>query len=649
MFKRWLALLCGLVALVALCSCEVGTPPPIETPSGEKQATPTPPPPPTTTPLPWPAERFVFAYLDKVWLADNAAPRVLTVGAEPALSPDGQRVAYLLTISPTLGTRQVYVLDLTTSQISLVSGPPDLYGPPVWSPDSNYVAYVNRDVLVVTDPQGAVQRPVATDVGALGPAAIVPLWTGNGRVIICPVTRVGVPELFAMDVDTGEGARVSFTGGYSATTPFVVLPQTTTLVPKDTVLYVNPADGGSVWAVSLDGSSRQRILPELDHIVGPLQLTGDGTRLAGLRHDPGQEGESLWVADLMINKIYAVGDMPAQPRLFHWGKDGRTLYWIVETQLYRYTVAAGQEQALAALPPPTPTPTATPLPVEQHLVYYADNTFYRVKAYATPERLKEIPGAVAVPAGYALYGGRVAFPFQADIYLLQLVGGVPLSIYSLQDRGLGLVELTWSQQGNALLYSAVYTGDGITPTHSVDLGVIRFKSSGDEVQDVRRFNSLTAYSGTTPLLYDDTTREAFVASWSGERVFNRLDVYNVDTGEVRSVPIAGEGTAAVSADRRWVAATAYAAATQQGLIRLYDLAAEGPPSRTFSLPEGSFTSGPLRWSPDGQYLAFIVLSGTPGEVQKAEGIWVLRVDTFEARLIVPLDNPRAYLVGWETR
>jgi hypothetical protein len=647
--RRWLALLCGVLLLAVLAACEVGTPPPIETRPVEEGATPTPVP-PSPTPIPWPDERFVFSYLEKVWLADGAAPRVLTVGQDPALSPDGQQVAYLLTVSPTLGTRQVYVLDLPTSRISLVSGPPDLYGPPAWAPDGSLVAYTYQGVLVVTDPQGTTQRPVVTDVGALGSAPVVPAWAQGGQVIVCPLTRVGTPELFAVRLADGEGVRVSYTGGYSVTTPFVVTSANTALIPQNTVLYVNPADGGSVWAAALDGSGRQRILPALDHVVGPLLLSDDGTRLAGLRQLPGQEGYALWVVDLMIDKRYDVGSLPGLPDLFHWSKDGRTLYWIVETGLYRYTVAAGQGQAIAALPPPTATPTPTPLPVEQRLVYYAGNTFYRAKPYVaadvTPKAMNE---AYAVPTGYALHGNVVVYPREADLYRVELSGGVPQRFYTLQSAGLGLVDLAWSLQGNALLYAATYQEGEITPTRRVDLGLIRLQPSGREVLDVNRFTSFTVYSGTMPLLYDETTKEAYVVPWNGNRVFNRMDIYNLETGEIRSVSIAGEGAAMVSEDRHWIAATAYDTAAGHGLIRIYDLTVPGPPSQTYALPDGTFAAGPLRWSPDGGYVAFIAYAGTPAEVQRAEGIWVLRPNTLEVSMVVPVDDPEAYLVGWEIR
>jgi WD40-like Beta Propeller Repeat. len=71
-------------------------------------------------------------------------------------------------------------------------------------------------------------------------------------------------------------------------------------------------------------------------------------------------------------------------------------------------------------------------------------------------------------------------------------------------------------------------------------------------------------------------------------------------------------------------ATAYDAEAGHGLIHVYDLTIPGPPSETYALPDGTFVHGPLHWSPDGRYVAFVAYVGDPASPQRAEGIWVLR-------------------------
>jgi len=637
----------GLLLVILLSACELATPPPLSTLPPDALVTPSAIP-PTETPLPWPAQRFVFDYLDQIWMVAGAPPYIVTAGAAPALSPDGQEIAYLLPLSPTSPLNQVFVLDLAHGQIFLVSGPPALYGPPAWSPSGKVLAYTNGSILVVTDPRGEVQRVLATDVGAIGEGAIVPVWSADGRKLILPLTRLGPPELCALDVNDGQIVQLTYSGGYAVQSPLVVTSRETATAAANMVLYVNESDGGTLWATALDGSARQRIAPNLDRIVRMMHLSPDGGRLAGLRQSPGEATYSLWVLDLDEGTLYRAATLDVVPDMLHWDAEGRTLYWIAHTSIYRYTLAYGEGRPLANLPPPTPLPTATPLPVPQRLVYYLDGTFFTAEAYASPRRLKELPAAQAVADGYTVSGGVVMYPYGASIYSLQLVGGVVRQAYAFQQEGLVRLELVWSAQGRALLYTATYEQPDAPLGRRVEVGILRLRPGTAEVEEARPFTVLPDRSGATPLLYDEGRGEAVILPWSGEFTFNRLDVFDVDSGvEARLLPVEGERTAAVSADWRWAAAAGYDAAAGHGIIRFYDLAAEGISTRTLALPAGTFVNGPLRWSPDSRYLAFVLLEGTPREgTVRALGIWVVHAETLEAVQAVPLGDPRAYLVGW---
>ncbi len=651
MSRRWLVLF-GLVGLLILAGCELATPLPVETtPIPTVRPTATAAVRPTATPIPWPAQRMVFTHLGKIWMVDGAGPYALTVGVSPVLSPDGQRVAYLLMASETEGLSQVYVLHLPAGEIFLASGEPASYGTPVWSPDGRTVAYTNGALLILADPRGEVQRVLATDVATADAAAAIPVWTADGRTILCPLSRLGMPELFAIRVDNGEAVRLSYTEGYRSTAPFVVLSRDSTVGEKDTVIYTNEADGGTLWATDLAGSARRRILPELDQVTQMMRLSGDGGQLAGLRQAAGARDFALWVVDLTTGRLSQGGDLPALPEAFHWDVERGMFYWVWQSELYGYSLASGQDRQIAALPPPSPTPTATPLPVERLLIYYLENEFYRAKAYEQPERFKSVPVSQAVLSGYVLRGGTVAFHREANLYLLELRGGVTKRLYSFQQEDLVLIELTWSLQGDALFYAAVYNQEeGTALGRRVDLGVIRLRPKTHEFVSMQRFTSLTDRSGALPLFYDEESGQAIVAPLSGEGGFDRLDVYDVVSGvEAAFLDVRGAGPAAVSDDLRWAAVAGYDEGDGRGYIRLYDLTTAETISRTFLLPEGTFTRGPLRWSPEGDYLAFIPLAGEPSAAAgAAQGIWVLRPDTLEATPVIAVDDPLVYLVGWSS-
>jgi len=488
-------------------------------------------------------------------------------------------------------------------------------------------------------------------VGVRGEGKVVPAWSADGQILLCPLTQLGGPELFALRLDDGQAARLSYTGGYAASAPFAGMSKETKVATQDTVLYVNEADGGTLWAVHVDGSGRQRIVPELDHITAVMRLSPDGGRLAGLRRAPGERVYTLWTLDLTTGSVYAGGTLGELPDLFHWAADGQTLYWVSQAALYRYNLGANEGQVVAQLPPPSPTPTPTPLPVSQRLIHYADGTFYQAEAYVGSEPLKNMPPSVAVVSGYSLHGGVVMFTRGADVYYLQLRGGVPTRLYTFQQERLVLVEATWSVQGNVLLYAATYEEEeGTTFGRRVDLGMIELKPSTREVVRVHRFTSLVDRSGAAPVLLDEERGQAIVVPWSGGRAFSRLDVYDVESGvEVGFLNVEGDGVAAVSEDWHWAAATGYDEAAARGFIRFYDLTTAEAISKTFLLPEGTFTNGPLRWSPEGEYVAFIPLLGDPGDrVERAVGIWVVRAETLEAVQVVSLEEPTAFLVGWST-
>jgi hypothetical protein len=156
MSRRWLALWGLLVVALLMAGCELATPPSSLSTSGPKEEA-TVASQPSATPVPWPDERIVFSYLEKIWLVEGAAPYALTVGQDPALAPDGYRVAYLLPDPQTEGFDQVYMLDPRTGEILLLSDMPALYSPPVWSKDGRNIAYVNGSNLVVTDGRGEVE------------------------------------------------------------------------------------------------------------------------------------------------------------------------------------------------------------------------------------------------------------------------------------------------------------------------------------------------------------------------------------------------------------------------------------------------------------------------------------------------------------
>jgi len=106
----------------------------------------------------------------------------IAIETEPALSPDGNKLAY---ISDRTGTPQVYILDLGTKKRTWFSKKGKYNSTPSWSPDGTMIAYngirKGKSVIfraLVDDPLG-----FETQVSPKGMQAESPVWSSDGSII----------------------------------------------------------------------------------------------------------------------------------------------------------------------------------------------------------------------------------------------------------------------------------------------------------------------------------------------------------------------------------------------------------------------------------------------------------------------------------
>lgn len=637
-FSAW-----GILLLLVAVGCEMPTPPPPVSPTVPVTATPTATPvPPTPVPPAWPTQRRVFEYLEKVWMVEGGAPYALTPGRAPALSPDGERVAYLLPDPEAPEQADVYVLAWATGEFTRLSQRPGNYGPPVWSPDGQRVAYTAGAILVVSPASGGEERVLAQDVA---PGARID-WSSDGTALVCPLVREGGTDLYAVRAADGEATRLTHIGAFPASGPFLVLPPGGAAADRDLVVFAHPGEAGAIWAVRLDGSERQRFLPEPDRVTGTLALSPDGRYLGGLRQEAAGRPYEVWTVDLTTGERSTVGTLPEPPLLLWWDGVSGSLYWLDADALWRYVAGESGASVVARLPTPTPLPTATPLPVPQRLVYYHEAVFYQLEAYRGQVGTKEIPAAYAGASSLVLHGGNVAFALGPDVYTLQLEGGVPRLLYTFQQEGLLGVQVAWSRAGTHLLYAAMYSQpEGSAFGVRTDLGLLDVVAPAQA-----RFASVTDWTGAAPLAYDEATGQAVVLPRGQDAAFVALHAYDVRTGQLtRLYAVEGEGTAAVSWDQRRAVVTGYDPQSRRAFLRLYDLEHPEVAPQTVTLPEGLYCWGPLAWSPDDRYVAFVPLRGDPYGAPEAspEGIWLLVPETGEVFSVGSVETPQAWLVGWK--
>jgi TolB protein len=138
-----------------------------------------------------PQGRIVFVRDSNIWTAnlDGSKERKLIRGADPCISPDGQKVAF--TISPAEGkevVRYIAVLELSNGSTKVFKETPsnNCFGP-VWSPDGSQIVFEiyveNHWRLGLLDGDGNEFR--FFEVPSRDPGWWSVIWARDGKSIFC--------------------------------------------------------------------------------------------------------------------------------------------------------------------------------------------------------------------------------------------------------------------------------------------------------------------------------------------------------------------------------------------------------------------------------------------------------------------------------
>lgn len=132
--------------------------------------------------------------------------------------------------------------------------------------------------------------------------------------------------------------------------------------------------------------------------------------------------------------------------------------------------------------------------------------------------------------------------------------------------------------------------------------------------------------------------------------FGTIQVRSLADGQVlESLPVEGEGFAAVSPDGRWAAVSSRRAPDAQGngaedLLLLYDLTARPPTARAVPMPNPGAATGGL-WAPDGSRFYFSYGPGNIYELQGSYGLWALDPQTLVVTQTADVDVKDTRLDG----
>jgi hypothetical protein len=315
--------------------------------------------------------------------------------------------------------------------------------------------------------------------------------------------------------------------------------------------------------------------------------------------------------------------------------------------------------------PADPTPTNTlPLPPQWRLVYRlsAEGQLWLAAPDGGGARL--VASLPDTAAGRALGSCYLAYVLDARLHVLDPATGETREVLDFADRGMeqGLdVALRWSRGGEMLAYAAAYeSNDG---SRRVELGLV-------DGYEQRTLTTIEARpSGPTPtpppmppmppepgfanlhlLGYDILASALIAVPVGGQERYSGVWVINARNGErVKTIPLydTDQITAlTLSPDATRLAVARAGSDVVPSRLDLYSIAGESTAPETYNLPFQGYAVD-LRWSPDGESLAFLVNVREPGlETRATAALWVMNVSDHSSREVLALESPEARLIGW---
>lgn len=150
--------------------------------------------------------------------ADGASAQTVFQSDQPILSPDwspdGKSVAY---VSFENMRPAIYVQNIYTGARTLISERSGLNSAPAFSPDGKRLAMVlssspgNPDIYIMDLARRALQRVTHSDAIDTEPA-----WSPDGRSLYFTSDRGGSPQIYKIAASGGQVQRITFDGSYNA-------------------------------------------------------------------------------------------------------------------------------------------------------------------------------------------------------------------------------------------------------------------------------------------------------------------------------------------------------------------------------------------------------------------------------------------------
>lgn len=311
--------------------------------------------------------------------------------------------------------------------------------------------------------------------------------------------------------------------------------------------------------------------------------------------------------------------------------------------------------------PVTPTPLSSPqwrllyrIPAEGQLWLAAPDGSQARFAANLPD----------IAAGRAQGPRYLAYVLDTRLFVLDPATGKTHEVMNFAERGLGQgldVNLCWSRGGETLAYAAAYEApDG---SRRVELGRV----DGYNKQAIIIIQARPAGPTPTPppmppappepgfanlllLGYDILANTLVAVPVGGQEHYSAVWVISARNGErLKTIPLYDSEqivALALSPGATRLAVARAGSEAPPSRLDLYSVAGESTTPETHNLPFQGYATD-LRWSPDGESLAFLVNAGAPGlEATPTAALWVMQVSDGSFRQVLELESPEARLVGW---
>lgn len=397
----------------------------------------------SATPLPaqW-TNRYqrVQGYSHHVYLEGYELPTMNVGPTDPAVSPDGERIAFS-------ARGWIWILDLATGRARRVTDGPHMDFRPAWSPDGRGLAFVRDDTrdtwIVVRDLETGAERTVNTDAIELDPVF------GPGGALIYSSAAEGTLDLWT---DGGPTEAAAAAGGARRLFPRPGIEVGPSLSADGSVL---------VYLHKVVGSGYLDRVVARDRATGEERVLATERILSQTRPEVSPDGQLVvynWPEhDRWELRVAAVADPSTPLRLGEgtrglplgptWGPDGAWI-WYTEAdrsevmRLYRIPATGGEPEEIPILAWDWGADVGT-LRVMTRSSPAASG---RAPAAPVPARLEVVDGSghpVVPTSGYAQFGvedGRVFFYSPGIVEVVAPAGEVRVSAV----RGLATPEVSRS-------------------------------------------------------------------------------------------------------------------------------------------------------------------------------------------------------------